>query len=793
MKAMILTVSLLVLACTQRSARAAAPSPAAGKPPDDGQYVVVKDGRLTLDGVRQRYWAVIGGVYCNSGVKPADTPEQKAEKVKTTHRGTDVLVQRYIDLGFNACRFWRGFNQPTDYTPGDGSPADDVDYFIAKMKERGLRIWLAGMGGNAGQALPDDVNIISAPATADAWKAAVAEAGKGKGWDIRNNPARIWDPRLEAVGIRNMTNVATHVNRYTNLRWCDDPVFVVWELSNEEWWMRRMLGGSWQKLPAFFRNQLVARWNEFLKGKYGSDEKLKAAWKELLPGESIAKGTVLLAPMAGASKVAVSINDASPQAKEALEALKQEYSRSDFDPRRGEDVIEFLLDLQVKHKQREAAAIKPLGKSTRLCPMVYDTGIGYEIESQYLHQQADAVAHDAYVNGTGPEFKDEGLDDAPTELAKAQKRLGAERISANSGRWVNWLLKPPGICQGVPWLEHNRMEGKPYFCYEVQIQQPAKYRADFPLRLGALASIQDWDFVCWHYFGSVDDAGASDRPFDKRMDITTGSHPQGYHYTYDEVQNAMMRAAAWMWRQQLLAPAARPTKFIYGRKALYDPASMDYGGSYGMTGMDMMQTAYQYGCRIRIDPSRQDDEVIGPVVKFADRNSHNPYTPTDQIVFDWKKGYLMLDAPASAAFTGLLARYGEKIEFKSGLILKDVKINNPPGIYEPVKDDEKYIAFAVHSLDAQPLDKARKASLSVVSTSFNSGFALGGQGKPTVGGNTPVLVARVGATVQGAVLAGMKYKFHDWHMNQIGAGTIGADGLLKIPADQPVFCVSLER
>jgi hypothetical protein len=752
----------------------------------DSQYVQAKDGHLVLDGKPVRFWAVIGGVYRSTDSKASD----KAAAVAEAHKGTDALVQRYIDLGFNANRLWRGFNKPTDYTPGDGSAADDLDYFVYRMKERGLKIWMAGMGGQAGSPEAADVDLVNDPATAEAWKAAIAEAVKGK---TSLGLARTWDPRVEAACIRNMKNVATHFNHYTGLRWCDDPVFVVWELSNEEWWMRRMLGGGWQKLPAFFRNSLVAKWNDFLKTKYGSNDKLKEAWKELLPGEDLSSGTVLLAPMTGATKTAISINDASEQAKAALEGMKQEYSRGDFAPARQSDVIEFLLGLQIAHKQRERDAIKPLGKSTKLSPMIFDTGIGYEIQSQYLHQQADAVAHDAYVNGTGPQFKEPDLSKLTVESTKANAILGAERVSANEGRWVNWLLKPPGICQGVPWIEQNRIEGKPYFVYEIQIQQPAKYRTDFPLRVGALASIQEFDFICWHYFATPGDVGTNPNAFDKPMDITTGTHPQGYHYTFDEVQNATMRAAAFMWRQNLLAAAPKPTKFIFGRKALYDGDSMEYAGSYGMGGMDMLQTVYQYGVRIEIDPKREDNQVIGPVVKFENRNTHNPYMPTDQIVFDWKKGYLSCDAPGAMAWTGKIAQNGEQVAFKNGATLSGVTIDNPPGIYEAIKPDEKFIAFALYSTDGRPLETSQSAALSLVSTSFNTGFKLGtGPNDRTQGGKLPVLVARVGGKVTCAALNGMKYVFKDWHMNVVGEGKV-AGGTLTIPSDKPVFVVELTR
>ncbi len=777
-------------------------------PPDD-QYVVVKDGHLTVGGERIRVWAAIGKLHADSKVSATDTAAEKKAKVAKSRQSTDALLARFTDLGFNGFRLWRGFNALTEYTPGDGSAADDLDYFLAQAGKRGMKVWVAALN-SAGQATSADVKILDDPIDADAWSAAVEEVvnkkdknGKAAGpWDLRNNVARFWDPRLEALALSRMKNVATHLNKHTGLRWCDDPVFGVWELSNEEWWMRKMVSGQWQKLPAFFRNQLVARWNHFLKDKYGDDESLKTAWGGLLAGESLDSGSVLLLPMAGKSSPAASLNDASEVAIKSVQALDQDYERDDFSAARGADVLEFFVGLHVAHKQREHAALKDLGKSTRLSPWIYDTGIGYEIQSQYLHQNADAVAHDAYVNGTGPSLESQlaKADEQTDPHRKALAIQDAERISANTkdGRWVNWLLKPPGISQGVPWLEHNRIEGKPYLAYETQIQQPAKYRADYPLRVAALASIQDWDWICWHYFGggAEDNAGQDDRHFEKMLDVTTGGHPQGYHFTYDEVQNAMMRAAAFMWRNQALAPAANPTKFIYGSKSLYNPRSMDYAGSYGMSGLDMMYTTYQYGVRVLIDPTREEDEVIGPVVKFEDRNTHNPYTPTEQITFDWKKGYLEMDSSAGVAWTGLLANYGDQVKFDSSdVTLSNVSIDNPAGIYDPVGEDEKYIAFSLYSEDGKSLAQTKKAALSLVSTSFNTGFVLKGhEGNKSqaVRGEAPVLVARVGGTVQSPAISGMRYTFYDWSMQPIGKGVV-KDGKLVIPADKEIFVVELER
>jgi hypothetical protein len=44
------------------------------------------------------------------------------------------------------------------------------------------------------------------------------------------------------------------------------------------------------------------------------------------------------------------------------------------------------------------------------------------------------------------------------------------------------------------------------------------------------------------------------------------------HYKNDEVQNSSMRAAAEIFKNGAVKAAATPTTFVFGRKALYDPA-----------------------------------------------------------------------------------------------------------------------------------------------------------------------------------------------------------------------------
>lgn len=766
----------------------------------ENRYVIVKDGHLSLNGARQRYWAAVGKVYARPDINEGDSQDEIKRKVEAARSSTHVILERLEEMGFNSVRMWDSFME-VDYTSGDGSKADCADYFIAEAKRRGFKIWAAGMN-NTGGITFKDAGIIDDPETKEAWKTAVSEAiAKEDGtdsWELRNNIAVVWDPRLEALATGNKKKIATHYNHHTGLRWCDDPAFAVWELSNEEWWIRRMVGASWQKLPVFFRQSLFDKWHAFLLNKYGSQDALENAWGNLLPGENLNSGSILFAPMAKPTKVGIALNDANPHALEAVKAMQQSYNPEDFPQARASDVLEFLVQIQLKYKKKQGEAIKRLGKSTRLCPLIYDTGIGYEIQSQFLHQNADAVAHDAYVNGYGPPVDSllKDLEGITNEREYRRLLLRSERLSSNEGHWMDWLRKPPGISQGEPWMEHNKVEGKPFLVYETQIQQPAKYRADFPLRIAALGSIQDWDWVTWHYWGdnSLDNAGITKNPFFKKLDVTTGGHPSGYHYTYDEVQTSLMRAAAYIFRHNSWKPAPDPTHFIYGKNSLYDPQSVNYGHSYGKKGNDMLQTVYQYGVRIRIDTTREDDQVIGPVVKFENRNQHNPYTPTDQVTFNWKEGYFKAVAPEAVAYAGR-AKKGGKVALGS-FSMDDITVFNPEGIYDPIDTANPYFAVSLYSVDGLPLKNSKKACISVSSTSFNTGFELLQVETYTVkskGGELPVLTSRIGASFKVPSFKGGKYLMRDFNSQIIQEGKVGKKGEIALKSSQPVWYIELSK
>ncbi len=741
------------------------------------------DGHLQLNGQRVRDGGWIGhflleGTLVKYRVEAGDSAEVRKEKVDKARQVFDALAQRIHDTGFNLVRMWEDVSWSEPYTIGDGSRSDLLAFSFAALEKRGIKVWVTGLNA-LGVITPEDVNIIDEPATAAAWTAAITEA---KNPVIRGSLMRGWDSRTTALMMKRAHEVANWPNHYKGgLRLADDPQMAIWELSNEDWWASGMLNGHWQELPKFFRDGYQAKWIEFLKKTYGTNEKVIDAWGFLLPGESLEKGNIVIINPGGTTDPKM-VNDANPAALAALTATAQAIGRDQVTRQRTADVVRFVDELQISWKTAMRDGVRTMGRATKLSPIVLDTGDGYRIQAIHLHQHGDASAMCTYLWQTGTDRQQPHFP------------------------WVSGLEEAPRLGMGIPWAEVGKIPNKPFFIYEIQTNNPDKYRAEFPYRIAAAAAIQDWDVVNFHLFGRPNDPAEAE-PYSKSLAY---SHPdvsiEGVHFKNDEIYTSALKAAGTFFTTGALKTVDKPTVMTFGSKSLYDPVSADYGKAFGDLGKLIMPTAYRYGVQMQVDPMRTDDHVEGPTIEPGLMH-YSPLKPTEQITFDWSKGSLTFDTPNGVSFAGFLGHYGAKYTFTNGVSLSNVTITNPPGMSYPVGPDELYVAFSTVAQDGQPLATSKRVLISLVSTSFNTGYKinednvargdLGYTGKPFAGQRqdehpqTPVTVARVGGTLTASALKGMHYRFLDWHFREIGTGTVGES--LSIPADKPVFITELTR
>ncbi|MBT5612511.1 MAG: hypothetical protein HN742_22755 [Lentisphaerae bacterium] len=730
---------------TARKETASTPSPDA--------YTKIVDGHLNYRGRRLRIWSGQGNLLA------ADPAHIEAE------------VVRFAALGFNGHRTPNGSGMRTEeleYIKGDLSKVDRMDCLFAALARHDVFVWSDILNGAA--VTSGDVDLVQEPTTREAWLKAVGDKRQ------RRPIWAVWDKRGEAAYIKQIRAFLEHVNPYNGLRWADDPVFFCWEITNEQWWVQRLLKYAWHlKLPAFFQRELTQQWNEWLAAKYRNDEGLRSAWLgSVLDGESLTESSVLLLPLLRA----VGLEQAEVLGVNIRRPEAATYGPRDFSQQRGADVMAFLVELLVAHKQRVYAAMRAVGKpdiGISVVPILFDTGYSFSPQSIYTNSLGDALAVGCYMS--------------QITLDRQHPRFP---FRSN-------LEEPPRLFYDNPWLEQNRVQGKPTFVYETQIFKPAKYRAEYPYLLTMLAAIQDWDVIDWHYYGHpTKEILTDERPFDRMLRPDNRFSWQGVQFKHDEVQLSAMKVAGEMFKQFAYVPPVQPTVMTLGRDSLFDLDMHEWGRLNPM----LAPTTYRYGLRLLFAPDAPGGvSVAGPIVHG--RQYLAPVIkPTPQIQLDWHTGVLTLDSPAAKAACGFLQN---EVQLGDGIRIRDVSLGIPEGMPCVKADEDTYACVGLVATDGQPLKTSKRALLSAVCTSFNTGFTVDTEAFPNgdqfgklvnhvptnriakTFGTAPVLVARVGLTLEAPCLVGCTFKLLDWHLNPIREGRIGDDGILTISSDEPVF------
>jgi len=229
-----------------------------------------KHGHLTM---QDSHFAFVDG----TRVKFLGTNICSAEPGTVTREMADYLARKFPKYGINAVRFHK-FTSPGMAVPKDARTSteldpkymDTMDYFHAGLKAGGVYLAWSPIYGH--HAVRGD-NVL-----------AFDELPKGGTAGLVN-----FAEDLQDVHIRLMTNLLEHKNPYTGLRYADDPALAFVEIQNEDdiFWHYRL---QVQNAPTY-RNMLYARFADWLKARYGSDEAIAKAWgdKAINEGESLAQ------------------------------------------------------------------------------------------------------------------------------------------------------------------------------------------------------------------------------------------------------------------------------------------------------------------------------------------------------------------------------------------------------------------------------------------------------------------------------------------------------------------------
>jgi len=595
----------------------------------------------------------------------------------------DPDVQRLLDLGFNAERIW-GPGAEAAYTPesaqrGEFAPHSKGDGSKFDAMERHIaelkEKGLFIMFAALNDTIPAKFLLgdDSFVEKGDDWEAWKAAEMAPEKGD--QNGYLYVDQRLQEIKKRHARNLLTHVNPYTGKAYGEEEAIAVYEVFNENGFVHKTFSNGLDNWNPFFLHELQVRWNDWLRRKYIDDAGLVKAWGALKPGESLEGSTLAPAPCLG--------------------------QRADYPEARATDFIRFLTELADSFHQDFRAycrALFPAGIGVNGAPFSFDTQFRSDLAWSYGQSLGD-------VNSFGMYFWN--LDSS--------------------------LSRPPA---GYV-IDSSTVENKPSILYETNIGRPDPFRSEYPLKLAAMASYQDWDGVFWHYWGP---AGKNDGPEDLGyltgilLPPTAEHYWTAVHHELDPVMNASMLLAGQIFQRGLLPPAAKPDIFEIGAKALFSPDTVK--------GVNAAASTFGNGSRLRFVPGADSGITVngGPLPvpgRIEKAIASGPF-----IKWDWPQERLIIDSPSVKAYVG---KIDGPFRFADGITLGEVST--------------PWICFAMVDEDGKPLAGPGPSGCILMNGVFdarNTGFQFNYQiqGGPVEEahavaniGREPVVVTPVGYSV----------------------------------------------
>jgi hypothetical protein len=236
-----------------------------------GGVRMVKDHFAFEDGTPVKFWGVNLSYTANA-------PDKET---------ADFTAARFARYGINAVRMHKfsyptgqmGIGDPNDSTRMDAKGMDRLDYFTAKLKEHGVYFgWSHSYGFHV---VPGDRKRLLAYDE-------IEKNLKGNTYAFINFADDVQDLMIDMV-----VNLLKHKNPYTGRTYAEEPALCFLELQNEDDIFFYTSEKAFNACPTY-KKRFLERFAAWLKERYGSQEKLKAAWEDALrSGETLADANIV--------------------------------------------------------------------------------------------------------------------------------------------------------------------------------------------------------------------------------------------------------------------------------------------------------------------------------------------------------------------------------------------------------------------------------------------------------------------------------------------------------------------
>jgi len=286
----------------------------------------------------------------------------------------------YPRYGINSVRLhkfadgpgWAGIQAPDSCVEFDPAALDRMDYQVAKFKEAGLYIKLSahfgvlGLGPADKQYVPYLEEFGPLPRSGERVKVP--------------HSAVHYSPELQQVHILQMVRLLQHRNPYTGLTYAEDPVVAFVEIINEQ---SILFYTSMDPLKASptLRQQVGRRFCDWLRKKYGTPQRLAAAWGERAFNSFASEGF-------SAQAEHLDQNNILPLGNPWFWDPNQLNGSQAFRKQRLLDTLEFLYSLQGEFYQRYLSAVRQAGYTGELVASNWQAGRAF---SHFANLHSDSL------------------------------------------------------------------------------------------------------------------------------------------------------------------------------------------------------------------------------------------------------------------------------------------------------------------------------------------------------------------------------------------------------------------
>jgi hypothetical protein len=471
-----------------------------------------------------------------------------------------------------------------------------------------------------------------------------------------------FDPKFQDAYKKWVEYLFTEVNPLTGLALKDDPAVGLIQMKNEDgvfWW-------SIQDAKPYLRNLMEKQFHDWLVNKYGSISQTYSAWDNLpaLDTDNLSAG-----------KMGIYI---------IWEATQNQTGGKN---KRVNDQVQFFAETQRNFYQDIYDHLRNLG-----CKQLINTTNWKTADPLRL-------------------FDAERWTNDVAEVIAVNRYYDPGHVGEHSG----WRIDPGHHYVGASVL-HNphqfpinvkQVEGKPFIMSESAWNLPHKYQAEGPFLIAAYSSLTGFDAYYWFTPSSP---GIDPNPYHTWETLSGGQHPLFRWTVSTPGQVSMFPANALMYRKGYIKKAPvlvhedRTLTSIMSREIpiiseenSFDPNRDSYDNAGGGGTTKVAPIAYLAGrVTVKYGTESHSESISPQLSQLLDFQNKKIKSATEELVWDYKQGMAILDAPAAQGICGFP---GDKSTYELS-----------SAIIETTND---YVVVNVVSMDEKPIAESEKILIQI--------------------------------------------------------------------------------